>query len=143
MSWTIRNALCTLPPSIFIQGKRRELTNQIVSASGRERTNYESYQSVSTATLAAALALGWSPASWAGDPPSGDSAQPAAPQPAATPQPTADQRLQELEKEVSALQQEIAALKEENTPGVKTAALALPDPSASPAAFGAGGAAPA
>jgi len=98
---------------------------------------------LATATLAAALALGWSPASWAGDPPSGDSAQPAAPQPAATPQPTADQRLQELEKEVSALQQEIAALKEENTPGVKTAALALPDPNASPAAFGAGGAAPA
>lgn len=100
---------------------------------------------LATATLAAVFALGYSPASWAGDPPpSGDNSQPAAPQPAANSQPTADERLQELEKEVNVLQQEIAALKQdESTPSVKTAALLVPDPNASPAALGPGAAAPA
>jgi len=88
------------------------------------------------ATLAAALAIGWPAASKAADQPSDkDAAQPAASsqpasasQPAAAAQPNADQRLQDLEKEVAALQQEIEALKEESTPGLKTAALVQPDP---------------
>lgn len=85
------------------------------------------------ATVAAALAVGWAPASRAGDQPSDkEAAQPAAAsQPAATAQPTADERLQELEKEVTLLQQEIAALKDQNTPGVKTAAFAEPAPGGS------------
>ena len=41
-------------------------------------------------------------------------------------QPTADQRLEELEKEVILLQQQIASLKSDSTPGMKTAAYAVP-----------------
>jgi Putative beta-barrel porin-2, OmpL-like. bbp2 len=80
------------------------------------------------ATMAAALAF-TSAAARAEDQPSGkDAAQPAAAsQPAAAAQPNADQRLQDLEKEVALLQQEIAALKEDSTPGLKTAALVQPD----------------
>jgi hypothetical protein len=85
------------------------------------------------ATLfAVGVAMAWSPASRAEDQPSSPAAtQPAsAPQPAASSQPaaplTADQRLQELEKEVTLLQQEIAALKNDSTPGIKTAAYAVP-----------------
>ncbi len=85
------------------------------------------------ATLfAVSVAIAWSPASRAEDQPSPPAAtQPAsAPQPAASSQPsapmTADQRLQELEKEVTLLQQEIAALKSDSTPGMKTAAYAVP-----------------
>jgi hypothetical protein len=85
------------------------------------------------ATLAATLAFGWATASNAEDQPSDkDAAQPAATvqpaasgQPAAASQPTADERLQELEKEVSALQAEIASLKDD-TAGLKTAALVQP-----------------
>ena len=81
------------------------------------------------ATLATTLALGWAGASRAEDQPSGkEAAQPAAaPQPAAAAQPNSDQRLQDLEKEVALLQQEIASLKEESAPGLKTAALVQPD----------------
>jgi hypothetical protein len=80
------------------------------------------------------VAIAWSPASRAEDQPSSPAAtQPAsatppatASQPAATPQPTADQRLEELEKEVILLQQQIASLKSDSTPGMKTAAYAVP-----------------
>jgi hypothetical protein len=44
------------------------------------------------------------------------------------------QRLQDLEKEVNALQQEIASLKTADTPGIKTAAYAVPQPIVAPAA---------
>lgn len=90
-------------------------------------------KTLAIATVATALAVGWAPASRAGDQPSEkEAAQPAAAsQPAATAQPTADERLQELEKEVTLLQQEIAALKDQNTPGVKTAAFAEPAPGGS------------
>lgn len=84
------------------------------------------------ATLATALALGWAGASRAEDKPSDKEAsqpatasQPEATQPAAA-QPSSDQRLEELEKEVAALQQEIAALKEDSAPGLRTAALVQP-----------------
>jgi len=79
---------------------------------------------VATTALAAALAIGWSPALGAEDQPSAtNAAEPRVAQPNAASQPTADQRLEELEKEVNALQQEIAELKQENRPGLKTAAL--------------------
>src|SRR5277367_732245 len=90
--------------------------------------------------LAVTVALVWSPASRAAeDQPAGTqpaaTAQPAAAaQPAATAQPataaaqpSADQRLEELEKQVTLLQEEIAALKTDTTPGVKTAALTEPE----------------
>lgn len=96
--------------------------------------------------LAVAVAIAWSPASRAEDGPAATqpaaTAQPAA-QPAATAQPatttppTADQRLEELEKEVTLLQQEIAALKNDSTPGMKTAALTEPAAGGSSAAVGA------
>ncbi len=87
-----------------------------------------------TAVFAVTVAIAWSPASRAEDQPSAPAAtQPAsatspatASQPAATPQPTADQRLEELEKEVVLLQQQIAAMKSDSTPGMKTAAYAVP-----------------
>ena len=56
---------------------------------------------------------------------------------ASTSNPTAsngtDQRLQDLEKEVNLLQQEIASLKESETPGLRTAAYAQPQPLNAPA----------
>jgi hypothetical protein len=89
--------------------------------------------------LAVTVAIAWSPASRAEDQPAATqpatpaqpttAAQPAAPataQPAATAQPTADQRLEELEKEVALLEQQIAALKTDSTPAMKTAALTEP-----------------
>jgi len=87
-----------------------------------------------TAAFAVTVAIAWSPVSRAEDQPSSPAAtQPAsatspatASQPAATPQPTADQRLEELEKEVILLQQQIASLKSDSTPGMKTAAYAVP-----------------
>ncbi len=86
---------------------------------------------LATATLAASLAIGWPVALRAEDSPAAnDAAQPVAAQPTATSQPTADQRLEELEKEVTVLQREIAELKEENMPRVKTAALVEPAASA-------------
>jgi hypothetical protein len=90
--------------------------------------------------FAVIVAGAWSPASRAEDQPSAPAATQPAPatQPAATSQPaaapTADQRLQELEKEVTLLQQEIAALKSDSMPGMKTAAYAVPG--AQPAAGG-------
>jgi hypothetical protein len=94
--------------------------------------------------LAVTIAVTCSPASRADDQPA--ATQPAAAtQPVATAQPaattplTADQRLEELEKQVALLQQEIVALKSDSTPGMKTAALTLPAPGASsPAASPAG-----
>jgi Putative beta-barrel porin-2, OmpL-like. bbp2 len=85
-----------------------------------------------TAVFAVTVALACSPASRAEDQPA--AAQPTsattpatASQPAAaTPQPTADQRLEELEKEVTLLQEQIAAMKSDSTPGMKTAALTEP-----------------
>jgi hypothetical protein len=84
--------------------------------------------------FAVTVAIAWSPASRAEDQPSSPAAtqpaaaaQPAATaQPGATAQPTADQRLEELEKQVTLLQQEIAALKTDSAPGMKTAALTEP-----------------
>jgi len=84
--------------------------------------------------LALGLAVVLAPVSRAEDQPSGNAAaqpavaaQPATSQPAAAAQPaTDDQRLQELEKEVTLLQQEIASLKADSTPGMKTAALTQP-----------------
>src|SRR5579863_3764983 len=89
------------------------------------------------AMLAMALAVAFAPTSRAGDQPPGDagvqpaasqptasqpaSAQPVASQPAAS-QPTRDQRLEELEKEVTVFQQEIASLKADSTPEMKTVA---------------------
>ena len=108
--------------------------------------------------FAAFLAIACSPASRAEDQPSPPAAtqpdpasQPAATQPAATSQPaasaqpTADQRLAELEKEVDLLQQEIAALKSDSAPSMKTAAYAVPgsQPSAGFTPGGAGDDAPA
>ena len=83
---------------------------------------------LATATLAAMFAVSLAPASRAENQPADkEAAQPAAAtQPAATAQPTSDQRLQELEKEVTLLQQEIAALKDQSAPGIKTAAYAEP-----------------
>jgi putative OmpL-like beta-barrel porin-2 len=80
------------------------------------------------AAFALAVAIAVSPTSRAEDQPSSPAAsQPAATsQPAAAAQPTADQRLEELEKEVMLLQQEIAALKNEGTPEMKSAAYAIP-----------------
>jgi len=85
------------------------------------------------ATVATALAVGWTPTLRAEDQPSDkEAAQPgSSSQPAASAQPTADERLQELEKQVTLLQQEIAALKDQETPGLKTAALAEPTPGGS------------
>lgn len=96
--------------------------------------------------FAAFVAIACSPASRAENQPSPAATQPAsATQPAATSQPaattqpatnsapTSDQRLQELEKEVELLQQEIASLKTDSTASMKTAAYAVP--SAQPAAF--------
>jgi len=88
------------------------------------------------AMLAMALAVAFAPTSRAGDQPPGDagvqptasqppSAQPAASQPAPS-QPTRDQRLEELEKEVTVFQQEIASLKADSTPEMKTVALTQP-----------------
>ena len=86
--------------------------------------------------FAVTIAIACSPASRAEDQPA--ATQPAASQPAttsqptataqpaATAQPTADQRLEELEKRVTLLQEEIAALKTDVTPGIKTAALTEP-----------------
>ncbi|MGA2509592.1 MAG: porin [Candidatus Acidiferrales bacterium] len=87
------------------------------------------------AMLALGLAVVLAPVSRAEDQPSGNAAaqpalaaQPATSQPAAAAQPaTDDQRLQELEKEVMLLQQEIASLKADSTPGMKTAALTQPE----------------
>jgi hypothetical protein len=97
--------------------------------------------------FAVIVAIAWSPVSRAEDqPPSSAATQPtSASQPAATSQPaapmTADQRLEELEKEVTLLQQEIAALKSDSAPAMKTAAYA--EPGSQPAAGGLGpGAAP-
>ncbi len=96
----------------------------------------KSFFKLTMAMLAVALAVTWATGSRAEDQPSSNAAaQPApAPQPAsASSQPatasqptTEDQRLQELEKEVTLLQQEIASLKEDSTPGLKTAALTQP-----------------
>ena len=83
------------------------------------------------AVVAVGLALGWAPASRAEDKASETAvaqpapAAPAAAQPAVA-QPTSDQRLEELEKEVILLQQQIASLKSDSTPGMKTAAYAVP-----------------
>jgi Putative beta-barrel porin-2, OmpL-like. bbp2 len=91
-----------------------------------------------TVIFALTVTIACSPASRAEDQPSSAAVQPpAAPQPAATSQPaanqpaaavqpTADQRLEELEKEVALLQREIAALKNESAPEMKTAAYAIP-----------------
>jgi Putative beta-barrel porin-2, OmpL-like. bbp2 len=91
-----------------------------------------------TAMLAVGFAVACAPISRADDQPSDKAASQPAPAsqpttapepataPAAAPQPTADQRLQELEKEVNLLQQEIASLKADSTPGIKTAALTQP-----------------
>ncbi|HXA76930.1 MAG TPA: porin [Candidatus Acidoferrales bacterium] len=89
--------------------------------------------------LALAVGIPWSPPSRAEDSPvaTQPAAQPAATtEPAATTPPTADQRLEELEKEVALLQQEIAALKNDSTPVMKTAALT--EPSAGGGSAGAG-----
>jgi Putative beta-barrel porin-2, OmpL-like. bbp2 len=64
---------------------------------------------------------------------SGASAAPASPASSTASNDTA-QRLQDLEKEVNALQQEIAGLKDSETPGFKTAAYAQPQPLNAPAA---------
>jgi hypothetical protein len=106
-----------------------------------------------TAALGLALAVAISPALKAAE----DSAStaPAQPEPAAQPQPssassepasqpsseTAD-RLAQLEKEISTLQSEITALKDEETPSVKAAAYVLPDAQAGGAAAAPAAAAP-
>jgi Putative beta-barrel porin-2, OmpL-like. bbp2 len=102
-----------------------------------------------TGIAALSLALVFSPASRAEDQPSpaaanqpAPAAQPAAAaQPASTAQPTSDQRLEELEKEVSLLEKEIAALKADSTPAMTTAAYVVPAPQPDPAGFNAGPAA--
>jgi hypothetical protein len=109
-----------------------------------------------TAVLAVGVAIAWSPASRADDQPASAAAtqpaattsqpaatgQPAATaQPAAAAQPTSDQRLEELEKEVTLLQQEIAALKSDTAAEMKTAAYAIPGTPASPGSFNPGPAA--
>jgi hypothetical protein len=89
--------------------------------------------------FAAFLAIACSPASRAEDQPSPAATQPAlasqpaaatqpaaTTQPAASAQPTPEQRLEELEKEVNALQAEIAALKTDTAASMKTAAYAEP-----------------
>jgi hypothetical protein len=83
-----------------------------------------------TAVLAIALAVAMAPASKAAE--DGASTAPAQPQPVSQPttisQPAADtqQRLEELEREVTLLQSEIASLKEDSAPTMKTAAYAQP-----------------
>jgi putative OmpL-like beta-barrel porin-2 len=97
-----------------------------------------------TALLAVGIAIAWSPASRAEDQPSSTvAAQPAATtaQPAAAAQPTSDQRLEELEKEVALLQEEIAALKSDSAAEMKTAAYAIPGTPAPAAGFSPGPAA--
>jgi hypothetical protein len=80
------------------------------------------------------FAVACAPALRADDQPTGNAA--AQPAPAAQP-PTAAQtaadtqtRLEELEKHIAVLQSEISSLKQDTTAGVKTAAYALPAPSA-------------
>jgi Putative beta-barrel porin-2, OmpL-like. bbp2 len=106
-----------------------------------------------TAALAIALAVAISPALKAAE--DGASTAPAQPEPATQPQPssassaptsqpsseTAD-RLAQLEKEVDALQSEIAAMKDAETPSVKAAAYVLPDAQAGGAAAAPAAAAP-
>ncbi|HXQ27182.1 MAG TPA: porin [Candidatus Acidoferrales bacterium] len=83
------------------------------------------------AIVAVGLALGWAPTSRAEDKASETAAAQPAPatsaaaQPAAA-QPTSDQRLEELEKEVTLLEQEIASLKTDSEAAMKTAALVEP-----------------
>jgi hypothetical protein len=78
--------------------------------------------------LVVTVAIVWSPASRAADDqPAATQPAAATAQPAAAAQPTSDQRLEELEKQVTLLQEEIAALKTDSTPGVKTAALTEPE----------------
>ncbi|HKV03732.1 MAG TPA: porin [Candidatus Acidoferrales bacterium] len=86
------------------------------------------FSKLAIVAFAAVLAATWAPGSRAEDqPPDKTPAQPGATaQPAAAAQPTADERLAELEKEVALLQQEIASLKSESTPGIKTAAFVEP-----------------
>jgi hypothetical protein len=93
-----------------------------------------------TAMLAVGVAFASAPISRAGDQPAdGSGSQPAAAsqpstatQPATAPgtaaQPPADtqQKLEDLQKQMNLLQEEIAALKAENTPAMKTAALTQP-----------------
>ncbi len=100
---------------------------------------------LSTVILALAVATACAPLSRAEDQPSDQpssttaSAQPAASssQPTAAAQPaapTSDQRLEELEKQVTLLQEEIASMKAANA--AAAAAAPAPDPAATPAALG-------
>lgn len=86
--------------------------------------------------FAAGLAVSLAPASRAEDQPSAQPAAATASQPAASAQPASDTqaRLEELEKQVAALQSEITSLKTDSTPAVKTAAYAMPETAAAPAA---------
>jgi hypothetical protein len=79
------------------------------------------------AMLTATVSMGWLLARAGEQPAASDAAQPAAARPTTISQPTADQRLEELEKEVNILQQEIAAFKRENMASMKTAALVEPN----------------
>ena len=86
------------------------------------------------AIVAVGLALGWSPASRAeGNASETAAAQPAPAAPAATQpaaaQPTSDQRLEELEKQMALLEQEIASLKAESAAAAAVPAAA---PSSAP-----------
>lgn len=109
---------------------------------------YKCASSVAAAILAVGFSVAWAPASRAADDPpaapSSAAAQPAAASPAPA-QPASSssassetqQRLADLEKEVSALQAEISALKESESPGMRTAAYVQPaavsDPLSAPA----------
>jgi len=113
-----------------------------MSAVGREGLNmkpvWKCVSTVAAATLAVAFSAAWAPASRAEDKPP-ESAAPAASAAAAQPASSSSassetqQRLADLEKEVSALQAEIASLKESETPSMRTAAYVEPVSAPSPA----------
>jgi hypothetical protein len=114
--------------SMFLHQSFRSATGQGEETT-LERTKKCLYK-WTTAVLAIALAVAMAPASKAAE--DGASTAPAQPQPVSQPttisQPAADtqQRLEELEREVTLLQSEIASLKEDSAPTMKTAAYAQP-----------------
>ena len=128
MSWTARAPVAIVPRTALLQEEAdyREGEDRHMTSVWKWASRF------ATAILAVAFAVTVAPAWGADDPPS---AQPAS-QPAASPAAPTDtqQRLAELEKVVAALQQEIAALKESDTPGLKTAAYVTPagGPSSAP-----------
>jgi len=128
MSWTPRTPVAMVLRTAFLH----EEADYREGEDRHMKPVWKCASRVATAILAVSFAVALAPAWGADDPPS---SQPAA-QPASSPATSTDtqQRLAELEKEVSLLEQEIAALKDSNTPGLRTAAYVSPGgaPSSAP-----------